>query len=122
MCFSSLNKVEDFSLTQNFHSCKTKEDTMRNAELLNLKAKIVNKEDHEAVVFKKSLGQIQAICWVKAIFHKRTSKGFWVETDDKFFGRYFYVLLISSTKNYSNYNIDISNVTPWSRTIEIGKN
>ncbi|OMJ92348.1 hypothetical protein SteCoe_4900 [Stentor coeruleus] len=120
MCFSSLKKIENFSLIQNFHSCKTKEDAIRNGEILKLSTKIIGGNEHEAVIFKKSIGEIQPICWVKAHFEKCSSNGFWIETGDSFFGRYFYVLLISARALYSDNNIDISNVTPWSRVIEIG--
>jgi hypothetical protein len=121
MCFSSKNKVEDFSLIQKFYSCKTKKEVLKNAKLLMLKARVVKTVDHESVVFKKSVGQIQPICWVIADHKKCSDKGFWVKTDDKFIGRYFYVLLISAKQVALDNNIDISNVTPWSRVIEIEK-
>ncbi|OMJ92330.1 hypothetical protein SteCoe_4876 [Stentor coeruleus] len=120
MCFSSLKKIENFSLIQNFHSCKTKEDAIKNGEILKLSARIIEGNEHEAVIFKNSIGEIQPICWVKINFEKCSSNGFWIETGDSFFGRYFYVLLISARRFSSDTNIDISNVTPWSRVIEIG--
>ncbi|OMJ92353.1 hypothetical protein SteCoe_4906 [Stentor coeruleus] len=121
MCFSSFEKIEDLSLIQNFYSCKTKEDTIRSAEILDLKMKVIQGKEYESVIFKKTLREIQPLCWVKVNYEKYSSNGFFIDIDQTFLSKYFYVLLISKGKPYKpNKNIDISNVTPLSRVIEIG--
>jgi hypothetical protein len=122
MCFSSYDKIEDFSFIQNFHSCDKEEAVLKVAESLQLQTTVKRVQDNiTQVYFKRTSGKIQPLCWVIINITEDFNRlQCVIDIEPGIFAKYFYGLLIGATRlgNFGN-NIDISELNPKSKLITL---
>jgi hypothetical protein len=121
MCFSSYEKIDDFSFIQNFHSCDKEEAVLKVAESLQLQTVVKRVQDNSIQVhFKRTNGKIQPICWVITTTSERYNKlQCMIDIEPGIFARYFYGLLIAATNLGNDHNIDIATLNPLSKLIKL---
>ena len=62
MCFSSFKRIEDFSFIDKFHNFNTHEPVKNFAKEHNIRYKVLKQKDYYAILFDKTLEDIQPIC------------------------------------------------------------
>ena len=119
MCFSSVNKVEDLSMIQNFYSCVDVENAIRIANEGKVLGRHVEHADLDIVQFEQSRTQIQLLCWINYKYDVEGCKEFTVKLHHPRFARYFYLLLIANHSTGNDHNIDILTVAPYASAIQV---